>query len=94
MTLMAAQLSFWGNYLPRVYPTRLRATGESFVTNIGGRLIGTSVALVTTHLAGWLPGNPPVQLAYAMACVAAAVYGAALVATRLLPEPAGAELPD
>src|SRR5262249_55756280 len=25
-----AQFSFWGNYLPRVYPTYLRGTGESF----------------------------------------------------------------
>ena len=24
------QLSFWGNYLPRVYPTHLRGTGEGF----------------------------------------------------------------
>lgn len=94
MTLMAAQLSFWGNYLPRMYPTHLRATGESFATNVGGRLIGTSVALVTTQLAGWLPGIPPVQLAYAMACVAALVYGVALFATRLLQEPAHAQLPD
>jgi MFS family permease len=37
-----AQFSFWGNYLPRVYPTHLRGTGESFAANIGGRMIGTS----------------------------------------------------
>src|SRR5262249_19883474 len=37
-----AQFSFWGNYLPRVYPVHLRGTGESFAANIGGRLIGTS----------------------------------------------------
>ena len=35
-----AQFSFWGNYLPRVYPLHLRGTGESFAANIGGRLIG------------------------------------------------------
>src|SRR5947207_4985849 len=35
------QLSFWGNYLPRVYPTYLRGTGESFAANVGGRMIGT-----------------------------------------------------
>ena len=94
MTLMAAQLSFWGNYLPRLYPTHLRATGESFATNVGGRLIGTSVALVTTRLAGPLPGIPPVQLAYAMACVAAFIYAIAIATTRLLQEPAHAQLPD
>src|SRR5439155_141985 len=38
------QFSFWGNYLPRVYPTYLRGTGESFAANIGGRMIGTSAA--------------------------------------------------
>ncbi len=36
-----AQMSFWGNYLPRVYPTHLRGTGESFAANVGGRMIGT-----------------------------------------------------
>ena len=35
-----AQFSFWGNYLPRVYPTHLRGTGEGFAANIGGRMIG------------------------------------------------------
>ena len=43
------QLSFWGNYLPRVYPTHLRGTGEGFAANIGGRMLGTGFAFVTTH---------------------------------------------
>ena len=47
-----AQFSFWGNYLPRVYPTHLRGTGESFAANVGGRMIGTSAALVTTTAGG------------------------------------------
>ena len=46
-----AQFSFWGNYLPRVYPVHLRGTGESFAANIGGRLVGTSFAWVTATLA-------------------------------------------
>ncbi|MGE3313657.1 MAG: MFS transporter [Planctomycetaceae bacterium] len=46
-----AQFSFWGNYLPRVYPVHLRGTGESFAANIGGRLIGTSFAAITATLA-------------------------------------------
>ena len=46
-----AQFSFWGNYLPRVYPLHLRGTGESFAANIGGRLIGTSFAWLTATLA-------------------------------------------
>ena len=48
--LTIAQFSFWGNYLPRVYPTYLRGTGESFAANVGGRMIGTSAALLTTQL--------------------------------------------
>ena len=27
--LTVAQFSFWGNYLPLVYPTHLRGTGEA-----------------------------------------------------------------
>ena len=45
-----AQFSFWGNYLPRVYPVHLRGTGEGFAANIGGRMIGTSFAAVTTQI--------------------------------------------
>src|SRR5580704_6584473 len=44
--LTVAQFSFWGNYLPRVYPTYLRGTGGSFAANIRGRMLGTSAALV------------------------------------------------
>src|SRR5437763_6907153 len=55
--LTVAQFSFWGNYLPRVYPTYLRGTGESFAANIGGRMLGTSAALVTTQLANVMPGG-------------------------------------
>jgi sugar phosphate permease len=47
-----AQMSFWGNYMPKAYPTYLRGTGESFAANIGGRMIGTCAALLTTTLAG------------------------------------------
>src|SRR6185503_16040856 len=49
-----AQFSFWGNYLPRVYPTHLRGTGESFAANIGGRLLGTSAAWISVNLANQL----------------------------------------
>ena len=66
------QLSFWGNYLPRVYPTHLRGTGEGFAANIGGRMLGTGFAFVTTQLVDYMPGaTPPMHLAYASALVAA-----------------------
>ena len=51
------QFSFWGNYLPRVYPIHLRGTGESFAANIGGRMIGTSFALVASLLSTVMPGR-------------------------------------
>ncbi|MBM3845852.1 MAG: MFS transporter, partial [Verrucomicrobia bacterium] len=38
--LVVATFSFWGNYLPLIYPVHLRGTGESFAANIGGRIIG------------------------------------------------------
>ena len=69
------QLSFWGNYLPRVFPTHLRGTGEGFAANIGGRMIGTSFAFVTTQLVNIVPGaTPPARLALAATMVAAFVY--------------------
>src|SRR5512134_1523224 len=90
-----AQFSFWGNYLPRVYPTHLRGTGESFAANVGGRMLGTSAAFVTTTLATSMPGGAPsVKLAYAAAAVGLGVYVIGTVACFFLPEPEGQELPD
>jgi MFS family permease len=92
---MTGQFSFWGNYLPRIYPTHLRGTGESFATNIGGRLIGASAALATTQLANVMPGgNPSAQLAYAAAGVSLFVYSVGLIASFWLPEPEQKALPE
>jgi hypothetical protein len=83
-----AQFSFWGNYLPRVYPLHLRGTGESFAANVGGRMVGTSFAAVTAQLSGIMPGaTPPTKLAYAAAAVAFFVYFVGFVASFALPEP-------
>jgi hypothetical protein len=89
-----AQFSFWGNYLPRMYPTHLRGTGESFAANIGGRMIGTSAALVTTQLANLMPGTPTRQLATAAAIVGTAVYVIGFGLSFLLPEPQQEALPE
>lgn len=82
------QFSFWGNYLPRVYPVHLRGTGESFAANIGGRLIGTSFAWVTTTLAV-TPDRAfaPTKLAYTAAAVGLGVYVVGFALSFLLPEP-------
>ena len=90
-----AQFSFWGNYLPRVYPTHLRGTGESFAANVGGRMIGTSAALLTTQLVASMPGaSLPTRLAYASALVGTSAYIVGVIACRWLPEPKRQELPD
>jgi MFS family permease len=86
-----AQFSFWGNYLPRVYPVHLRGTGESFAANIGGRMIGTSFAWVTTNIAvkSWVPGGSvPAKMAYTAAAVGFGVYLIGLIMSFFLPEPA------
>jgi MFS family permease len=93
--LTVAQFSFWGNYLPRMYPTHLRGTGESFAANVGGRMIGTSAAFVTTTLATSMPGaTPSVKLAWAAALVGFTVYAVGFAASFFLPEPKAQELPD
>jgi MFS family permease len=89
-----AQLSFWGNYLPRVYPTHLRGTGEGFAANVGGRMLGTSFAFVTTTIASNLSGPAHVQLAKAAAIVAAVVYVGGVALSFVLPEPRSEQLPE
>ncbi len=85
--LTVAQFSFWGNYIPLVFPTHLRGTGESFAANIGGRVLGTAAAWLTLTFAAATPPDP-VRIAVVGAVVAAgyAIVGAIL--TRWLPEPA------
>jgi MFS family permease len=82
------QFSFWGNYLPRVYPVHLRGTGESFAANIGGRLVGTSFAWVTASLAV-TPDRAyaPTKIALVAAGVGFSVYLVGLIASFWLPEP-------
>lgn len=82
------QFSFWGNYLPRVYPVHLRGTGEAFAANIGGRLIGTSFAWVTTTLAITPDAAyAPTKLAYVAAGVGFTVYAVGVALSFFLPEP-------
>lgn len=90
-----AQFSFWGNYIPRVFPTRLRGTGEGFAANIGGRFLGTFAAMVTTTLANYTPGDTPaLKLAFAAGIVGTSVYAIGLIASFWLPEPEQEGLPE
>ncbi|MBI1178739.1 MFS transporter [bacterium] len=83
---VVAQFSFWGNYIPRVFPVHLRGTGESFAANIGGRIIGTAAAWFTLTFAASVPPSPA-KIAVVAACVAG-IYGLiGVVLTQWLPEP-------
>lgn len=99
--LTVAQFSFWGNYLPRVYPLHLRGTGESFAANVGGRMIGTAANALTLQLfmpkvvgpnaEAWGLASPPSRIAYAAAMTAGLVYLIGLIASFWLPEPSADE---
>jgi MFS family permease len=90
-----AQFSFWGNYLPRMYPVHLRGTGESFAMNVGGRLVGTCFAWVAATLAVTADrAYAPTKLALVAACIGFGVYLVGLVASFFLPEPPREELPE
>jgi hypothetical protein len=84
-----AQLSFWGNYIPLVFPLHLRGTGESFAANIGGRILGTMAAWITLTLAATAPGTPPNPAKIAqMGAIVAGVYALiGVICTQWLPEP-------
>jgi MFS family permease len=89
-----AQFSFWGNYLPRVFPLHLRGTGESFAANVGGRMIGTSFAAVSLGISALMPGDTfDARMAVAAAAVGGFVYLVGFIMSFFLPEP-GQELEE
>jgi hypothetical protein len=89
--LTVAQFSYFGEYLPKVFPLHLRGTGGSFATNVGGRMIGTSMAFVTTSLvAPMLAGTGPLlpmHVAQAAGIVATSIAVIGFGVGFLLPEP-------
>ena len=90
--LTVAQFSFWGNYIPRVFPLHLRGTGESFAANIGGRVLGTAAAWLTITLSESRPPDPAkMAMVGAMVAGGYALMGALL--TQWLPEPTRATEP-
>jgi hypothetical protein len=92
-----SQFSFWGNYLPLVYPVHLRGTGESFAANIGGRMFGTSFAWVTAYVVSKLPdsvGTAPMKFALTAAGVALFVYLVGSIACFFLPEPSAEQVEE
>lgn len=89
--LTVAQFSYFGEYLPKVFPMHLRGTGGSFATNVGGRMFGTSMAFVTTSfIAPKLAGAGPMlphHVAQAAGIVATAIAVISFALGFLLPEP-------
>jgi MFS family permease len=93
--LTVGQFSFWGNYLPRMYPVHLRGTGESFAANIGGRLIGTSFAYLALTLATTTDrAYAATKMALVAAGIGFSVYLIGFIASFWLPEPEKEELPE
>ena len=84
--LVVGQFSFWGNYIPLVFPVHLRGTGESFAANIGGRVIGTAAAYLTITFSESATPDPA-RIAYVGACVAGAYAVVGTILTGMLPEP-------
>ena len=91
--VVMSQLSFLGEYLPKVFPLHLRGTGGSFATNVGGRMIGTSAAFLTPKLAQMFTGSPYDQMARAAGCVGLGIAIIAVILGLFLPEPK-AEIAD
>lgn len=89
--LTVAQFSYFGEYLPKVFPMHLRGTGGSFATNVGGRMIGTSMAFVTTSfVAPMLAGSGPLlpsHVAMAAGYVGTAIAVLSFLFGFFLPEP-------
>ena len=84
--LVVGQMSFWGNYIPLVFPVHLRGTGESFAANIGGRVIGTAAAWITITLSAAKPPDPA-KIALMGAAVAGVYALVGAILTQFLPEP-------
>jgi MFS family permease len=87
----ALSASFYGwlpLYLPELFPTRVRATGQGFGFNFG-RIVAAIGALQTGNLLAYFDND------YAMACsIAAGVYVVGLVIIALAPETRGKPLPE
>ena len=87
--LIVAQFSYFGEYLPKVFPIHLRGTGGSFATNVGGRMIGTSAAFLSTNIIAPLFSATPTANHYALAAgiVGTGAFVIAMLLTFALPEP-------
>ena len=91
---IVAQFSYFGEYLPKVFPIHLRGTGGAFATNVGGRMIGTSAAFLTTGVIAplvteWTGGGPvtPAKVAMAAGVTGVLVFTIGFLASFFLSQP-------
>jgi MFS family permease len=87
---IVAQFSYFGEYLPKVFPVHLRGTGGAFATNVGGRMIGTSAAFLTTNIIVpmlTIGGNQYEKVVFAAGLTGCLVLGVGLAFNYFLPEP-------
>src|SRR5438552_1445514 len=86
--LTVAQFSYFGEYLPKVFPLHLRGTGGGFAITVGCRMLGTAAAFITTNLiAPHLTGTTFEQVATAAAIVGTSVFVLGVILSFFLPEP-------
>jgi MFS family permease len=92
---IVAQFSFFGEYLPKMFPVHLRGTGGAFATNVGGRMIGTSAAFLTTNVIAPLitqGSNPYENVAFAAGVTGILVFSVGFLVSFFLPEPKREEI--
>jgi MFS family permease len=87
---IVSQFSYFGEYLPKVFPVHLRGTGGAFATNVGGRMIGTSAAFLTTNLIAprlTVGANNFEKVAFAAGITGLLVFGVGFLVSFFLPQP-------
>ncbi len=87
---IVAQFSYFGEYLPKVFPVHLRGTGGAFATNVGGRMLGTSAAFLTTNLIApmlTIGSNNFEKVAYAAGITGVLVFAIGFITSFFLTEP-------
>jgi MFS family permease len=87
---IVAQFSYFGEYLPKVFPVHLRGTGGAFATNVGGRMIGTAAAFLTTGIIAPMitaGSNIYENVAYAAGVTGLLVFTLGFIVSFFLPEP-------
>jgi MFS family permease len=94
---IVAQHSYFGEYLPKVFPVHLRGTGAAFATNVGGRMTGTAAAFLTTSIIAPLltvGSNNFETVAYAAGVTGLLVFALGFLVSFFLPQPPPEEKPE